>query len=107
MAHGLDRLTTGQRGILEEIAEERGRQDEKWGADGIVWRSTETGVRVLGEEYGEVCRAVNERDRAAARTELIHTAAVAVQMVEALDADAPLVAWDFSRDPNPREGATA
>ena len=94
-------------GIYAEVAMERARQDHKWGADGIVWRSTETGVRVLGEEYGEVCRAVNERDRAAARTELIHTAAVAVQMVEALDADAPLVAWDFSKDQNPRAGASA
>ncbi len=44
-----------------------------------------TRTLVLGEEFGEVCRAVLEGDEANLREELIQVAAVAVAWVEAID----------------------
>jgi hypothetical protein len=42
--------------------------------------------RVLGEEFGEVCRALNDgEDPSALRAELIQVAAVAVAWVERID----------------------
>ena len=58
---------------------ERIRQDEKWGEqnhDAPFWLS------ILGEEFGEVCRAVCEGKTDEYVTELVHVAAVAVQMIE-------------------------
>jgi len=94
-----DAPTKKQR-VLNEVLQERQRQDAKWGEQnhGLpVW------LAVLGEEYGEVCQAVL-KGRATAmpsspdhttltpeewvshiRKELIQTAAVAVQAVEYLD----------------------
>lgn len=46
-----------QKHILEEIKEERDRQDEKWGEQNhhpLVWFS------IIGEEFGEMCKAFNE-----------------------------------------------
>ena len=67
---------------------ERGRQDEKWGAD----RTLDLGLwlTILGEEYGEVCKAVLEKAGADgglhnAREELVHVAAVAVAAIEDID----------------------
>ncbi len=81
--------------ILDEIQAERHRQDAKWGAPTIALRTSEVGYRVLGEEFGEVGKAINERQRRQARLELIHVAAVAVSMIEALDHGSPLVAGEL------------
>lgn len=77
--------------VLAEVQEERRRQDEKWGEQNHAppeWLS------ILGEEFGEVCKAVCEAHFPGYestgnwenyRTELIQLAAVAVAMVECLD----------------------
>lgn len=61
--------------IYEEIAKERDRQTQMWGDQE---HSPETWARILGEEYGEVCRAINESDSENLKTELIQTAAVCI-----------------------------
>lgn len=77
--------------IIKEIIEERKRQDRKWGEQNhkpIEW------CVILGEEYGEVCKAALETnfnydsskgDYSEYREELIQTAAVAIAMIECLD----------------------
>jgi NTP pyrophosphatase (non-canonical NTP hydrolase) len=70
--------------IIEEIVRERGRQDMKWDVQNhhpTYWLS------ILGEEFGEVCRAVCDKDAKNYREELIHVAAVAVSMAECYDRD--------------------
>ena len=67
---------------------ERQRQDAKWGADRTL--DFGTWVTILGEEYGEVCRAILEsRDGvdsvAHVREELVQVAAVAVAAIEGVD----------------------
>lgn len=77
--------------VLSEVQEERRRQDEKWGEQNHTppeWLS------ILGEEFGEVCKAVCEAHFSGYestgnwenyRTELIQLAEVATAMVECLD----------------------
>jgi len=86
--------------VLEDIDDERRRQDEKWGEqnhDLTVWAS------VLGEEFGETCHAILHHRAASGgsenvegdtdpsgwlekvRSEAIQTAAVAVALVEYID----------------------
>ena len=84
--------------ILEDIQAERRRQDQKWG---VQRHSPVEWVTILGEEYGEVCKAACEAhfpgypstgNWDAYREELVQTAAVCVAMLEALAAgksDAP------------------
>lgn len=88
-------LNTLSSSILGEVSAERARQDAKWGEQNhhpAVWLS------ILGEEYGEVCKAVCEAhlpgypsfgDWRPYREELIQVAAVAVAMAECLDRGAP------------------
>lgn len=72
--------------ILADIAEERGRQDEKWGGrPGVDRRDDHTYAAVLGEEFGEACQAWLQREVTQLRTELIQVAAVAVAWVEEID----------------------
>jgi NTP pyrophosphatase (non-canonical NTP hydrolase) len=72
--------------VFVEITDERTRQDAKWGGvPGLERRDDHTYAAVLGEEFGEVCKAWLERDTDALRAELIQTAAVAVAWVEELD----------------------
>ena len=86
--------TLTQSCVLEEIRQERVRQDAKWGAQDhqpMVWLS------ILGEEYGELAQAINETvfdngpvERLKGgymniRREAIQVAAVAVVLVENLD----------------------
>lgn len=43
--------------IIDDVLMERKRQDEKWGEqnhNAYVWAS------IIGEEYGEMCKAINE-----------------------------------------------
>lgn len=89
--NGCKKMTKQTENVLIEISQERDRQDAKWGVknhDPTLW------ISILGEEYGEVCKATCEAhfggykstdnwDRY--RIELIHTAAVAVAMIESLD----------------------
>lgn len=76
--------------VLEEVREERVRQDAKWGQQDhhpTEWLS------ILGEEFGEVCKAVceahfkyeNGETWENYREELIQVAAVAVSMVQSYD----------------------
>jgi NTP pyrophosphatase (non-canonical NTP hydrolase) len=73
---------TKQRKHLMAVAAERDRQDLLWGEQNhsqAVWYA------ILGEEFGEVGRAINEGDVAGYKAELIQLAAVAVAMVESLE----------------------
>lgn len=67
--------------ILEEILEERRRQDAKWGEqnhENAFWYA------ILGEEFGEVGRGIFEGDEEQVEEELIHVAAVAASWVQAI-----------------------
>lgn len=79
---------------LLSVIKERKRQDAKWGEqnhDTNVW------LGILGEEFGELCQAVNEtwfdngpEERRKGgyeniRAEAVQVAAVAVALVECLD----------------------
>lgn len=96
--------------VLAEIAEERARQDAKWGeqnhpdgtgrayllsavpqltpsfaqqrCDSAFDRGAGTWEHILFEEF---CEAMAEDDPVRLRTELLQTAAVAVHWIEALD----------------------
>ncbi len=77
MNDGCDQLK-----ILDEIQEERNRQELKWGADReqhfLYW------LAILVEEVGEVSKDLLDSD-GSARDELIQVAAVAVAFIEAID----------------------
>lgn len=91
--------------VLEEVAAERIRQDEKWGeqnhpdgtggpemvfcaelskrmTDQAAQNGTLTYLHILEEE---ICEAFAETDKQKLRTELIQVAAVAVAWVEKID----------------------
>lgn len=72
--------------VLYAVAAERERQDAKWGRAAGLWKDSDgVKVAVLGEEFGEVCRALLENEGAARlRAELIQVAAVAVAWSETL-----------------------
>jgi hypothetical protein len=75
------------------IDAERERQAEKWNrwhdhgwgdcSSNIVAESVKS--EILGEEYGEVCRARLEYDGEGLRRELSHVAAVCVAWLEGID----------------------
>lgn len=69
-------------GILPEILSEMSSQDVKWGSDRnlkpLLWNA------ILGEEVGEVSKAILENDDNL-RQELIQVAAVAIQFIECID----------------------
>jgi NTP pyrophosphatase (non-canonical NTP hydrolase) len=72
--------------VFSEVHAERQRQDAKWGGvPGIDRRDDRTYAAVLGEEFGEVCKAWLERDVAGLRDELVQVAAVAVAWIEEID----------------------
>jgi hypothetical protein len=88
--------------VLAEVLEERGRQHEKWGeqnhgdgtggtpiahvlrtlCDASFKQGHGTWAHILGEEFAE---ALDERQPASLRKELVQVAAVAVAWVEAID----------------------
>jgi hypothetical protein len=82
--------------VLQEIVNERTRQDEKWGEQN---HKPEKWIAILGEEFGELCQATVEtifdnpvprgQDYKGGydniRKEAIHVAAVAVALIECLD----------------------
>lgn len=68
--------------VLQEIREERLRQNAKWGEqnhDYPTWRV------ILDEETGEASNAFLEEDWDNFRVELVQCAAVMVQMIECWD----------------------
>jgi NTP pyrophosphatase (non-canonical NTP hydrolase) len=76
--------------ILRRIVKERERQDAKWGEQNhppTYWLS------ILGEEYGELCKAVNNTidcgDAKGSSEEIIEeaiqVAAVAIAMIESME----------------------
>lgn len=67
--------------LLAQVAAERVRQDRKWGTN-FPGRPQDKWVSILGEEFGEVCRAVLEKDHANLREELIQCAAVCLSWLE-------------------------
>lgn len=68
---------------LAAIANERDRQDRKWG---VTTHPLDTHFRVLAEEFGEVAKALNEQESLdRVKEELIHTAACCVKMAEDID----------------------
>lgn len=73
IAHGLSIMLILE---LERAAAEMRRQNAKWGQqdhDAYEW------VSIIGEEFGEVFKALNEDDEAGYRKELIETAACCLQ----------------------------
>lgn len=78
-----------QKKIIEKVLEERKRQDIKWGrTDHIapVWGM------IIGEEYGEMCKAINEfgfnptqKTEEQIYTEAIHTMAACMAMLECME----------------------
>jgi NTP pyrophosphatase (non-canonical NTP hydrolase) len=78
---------------VELVAEERKRQDDKWGREYIMenrervhyyWPSSpEQKLTILMEEVGEVARAILEHDVQNLREELTQVAALAVAWLEA------------------------
>jgi len=74
--------------VVNDVIAERARQDRKWGGWPGVDRVDERYTAVLGEEFGEVCKALMENGELSPemREELIQVAAVAVAWVEQIDA---------------------
>lgn len=78
-----------QRQIIEMVLEERNRQDVKWGEQNHVapiWGM------IIGEEYGEMCKAINEfgfdptpEKEEQIYTEAIHTMASCMAMLECME----------------------
>jgi NTP pyrophosphatase (non-canonical NTP hydrolase) len=96
--------------ILLDVREERRRQQELWGEQN---HRPSKWLAILGEEYGEVCRAVcgmeivpaAEREEISwknYREELIHVAAVAIQMVECYDRSMNKVVAELAEE-DPRQ----
>lgn len=84
--------------IFREIGDERHRQEVKWSGQTCALPSigpTPLAVTVLTEEVGEVARACLESDTVQMRLELVQVAAVAVAMIEGIDA-----AWMQSSSPS-------
>ncbi len=69
-------------GIIPEVINEMVLQDSKWSPDRnlsyLLWNA------ILGEEVGEVSKAILEGDENL-RQELIQVAAVAIQFIECID----------------------
>lgn len=66
---------------------ERLRQDKKWGEQNHM---PDKWMAILGEEYGEVCRATLESDTQQIYEEASHVAAVAVALMEKILRDEQL-----------------
>lgn len=67
---------------MMRIMEERQTQDMMWGEQN---HDLPRWATILGEEYGEVCKAILSNDREGLRVELVQVAAVAVAVLEYLD----------------------
>jgi NTP pyrophosphatase (non-canonical NTP hydrolase) len=83
-----------QSGVFRSIALERKRQDDKWGIqnhDPLVW------FAIAGEEFGEVAKALVQRESVQMlRAELVQLAAVVVAFIESLDRNELALSDDMS-----------
>ena len=77
--------------VIQDILTERQRQDKKWGEQN---HPPQFWTGILGEEFGELCEAINETvfdngtDKGGyenMKKEAIHVAAVAVGFLECLE----------------------
>ena len=73
--------------VLDLVRDERRRQDERWGTHEQAGDTVM--LAVLGEEFGEVCREMNDGwpaapDRTRLMAELVQVAAVSVRWAERL-----------------------
>ena len=103
----LEKMSEIQKRVITAVLLERKRQDSKWGEQNHpphYW----TGI--LGEEYGELCEAINETvfdnwsDKGGfenMRREAIHVAAVAIGFLECLERNKAL--WFSSPTQGDRE----
>jgi NTP pyrophosphatase (non-canonical NTP hydrolase) len=79
-----------QMNTLKRILKERKRQDAKWGEQNHDPRDW---LPILGEEFGELCKAINETtgcgDKVGTNEEIkeeaVHVAAVAIAMIESME----------------------
>ena len=83
--------------ILEAVKYERDRQRQIWG---IQSHGINSWMMILGEEFGEACKAGNEAyfregPLENLRKELIQTIAVAVAIIESLD---DVILWRFQNE---------
>lgn len=82
-------ITLTAQGVLDEVTSEIIRAAEKHGTECMASPGLDVGKRlgILGEEYGEVCRATTYDNGSIEnlREELIQTAAMAAAWVIALD----------------------
>ena len=69
--------------FFDAIVAERARQEQKYGKSNIM-NGYPQWATILGEEFGEVCRAIYEEDPTNLEEELIHVAAVAFSMYQRL-----------------------
>jgi len=67
--------------FLNAIVDERERQDAKWGRNVV---GPDRMLVVLAEEFGEIARALLERDKPGLEKELVQTAAVCSKLFELL-----------------------
>lgn len=73
--------------VLKRVVAERDAQDFKWSREPGHW-PLDDGMKlaVLGEEYGEVARAILEHDLEQLERELVQLVAVGVCWLEVLEA---------------------
>lgn len=67
--------------VVSKFLLERAAQDEKWGRNRKIDLK---GVlpRILGEEFGEICRALNENDNENLQEELVQLGALCMAVME-------------------------
>lgn len=93
--------------VYAAIDAERDRQNAKWNETPGVWPiSIERRLAVLAEEFGEVARAILERDLVHTEEELVQVAAVAVKWLETFVWGRRVVA-ELERAGAPREETDA
>lgn len=71
--------SSNRSGIFKLIEDELVRQDEKWGADRVL--DQRLWIAIIGEEFGEVCKADLEHDPDGWVAELIDVAASAIAAI--------------------------
>lgn len=82
-----EKCETNMHKILRSVLRERVRQTTKWG---IQSHSIPDWMMILGEEFGEACKAANEchfrnKPLADLRKEIVQTVAVGFAIIESID----------------------
>lgn len=78
----LEELEEAFNAVMDEVFEERIRQNELWGEQN---HEPDKWFSILMEEIGEAAESNNDKDMDNYRTECIQAAAVIVQMIECFD----------------------